>query len=108
MPIKQAREKLATLQSSGDQRARIKNYEDVARRVQPVMRHFFTGKQYLPSLWFEMRLNYSRSAAVMSMVGYILGLGDRHVSNIMIDTTKGELVPIDFGIMFEAVCESSV
>lgn len=71
------------------------------------MRHFFTERQYIPTRWFEMRLNYSRTAAVMSMVGHILGLGDRHVSNIMIDKASGELVPIDFGIMFEAVSTSS-
>jgi hypothetical protein len=28
-------------------------------------------------LWVERRLNYTKSLAVMSMVGYILGLGDR-------------------------------
>lgn len=28
-------------------------------------------------VWFERRTNYTRSQAVMSMVGYILGLGDR-------------------------------
>ena len=98
-----AREKLGTLQKSSDPVARVANYKDVIKRVHPVMRHFFTEKYYLPSHWFEMRLLYSRSAAVMSMVGHILGLGDRHVSNIMIDTAKGELIPIDFGIMFEAV-----
>ena len=31
--------------------------------------------------WLERRTNYSRSMAVMSIVGYILGLGDRHPSN---------------------------
>lgn len=31
------------------------------------------------------------------MVGYILGLGDRHVSNILIDMSTAEMVHIDFG-----------
>lgn len=39
--------------------------------------------------WLHRRINYTRSLAVMSMVGYILGLGDRHPSNIMIDRIKG-------------------
>lgn len=34
--------------------------------------------------WLERRINYTRSLATMSMVGYILGLGDRHPSNIML------------------------
>lgn len=36
-------------------------------------------------VWLDRRTNYTRSAAVMSMVGYILGLGDRHPSNLMLD-----------------------
>ena len=28
-------------------------------------------------VWFDRRTNFTRSLAVMSMVGYILGLGDR-------------------------------
>ena len=35
------------------------------------------------------------------MVGYVLGIGDRHAHNILIDTVTGEVVPIDFGIVFE-------
>ena len=40
-------------------------------------------------VWFERRKNYILSHAVMSMVGYILGLGDRHPSNIMMDKKTG-------------------
>jgi serine/threonine-protein kinase mTOR len=32
--------------------------------------------------WLERRTNYTRSLALMSMVGHILGLGDRHPSNL--------------------------
>ncbi|XP_023161122.1 serine/threonine-protein kinase Tor [Drosophila hydei] len=52
-------------------------------------------------LWFERRNNYTRSLAVMSMVGYILGLGDRHPSNLMLDRMSGKILHIDFGDCFE-------
>jgi hypothetical protein len=53
-------------------------------------------------VWLERRTNYTRSSAVMSMVGYLLGLGDRHPSNLMLDRYSGKLVHIDFGDCFEA------
>ncbi|KAH9253554.1 hypothetical protein BASA81_008390 [Batrachochytrium salamandrivorans] len=52
-------------------------------------------------VWLERRTNYVRSLATMSMVGYILGLGDRHPSNIMLHRTSGKIVHIDFGDCFE-------
>jgi FKBP12-rapamycin complex-associated protein len=51
--------------------------------------------------WLDRRTNYSRSLAVMSMVGYILGLGDRHPSNLMLDRHSGKIIHIDFGDCFE-------
>lgn len=64
------------------------------------------------------RANFTRSVAVMSMVGYVLGLGDRHPSNLMLDRYTGKVRPslplpffvlthscqvihIDFGDCFE-------
>lgn len=35
------------------------------------------------------------------MVGFVLGLGDRHSSNILIDVRSAELVHIDLGIAFD-------
>lgn len=51
--------------------------------------------------WLDRRTNYTRSLAVMSMVGYILGLGDRHPSNLMLHRVTGKVVHIDFGDCFE-------
>lgn len=51
--------------------------------------------------WLDRRTNYARSLAAMSMVGYILGLGDRHPSNLMLDRYTGKIVHIDFGDCFE-------
>lgn len=35
-------------------------------------------------VWLERRTNFTRSLATMSIAGYILGLGDRHPSNILL------------------------
>lgn len=51
--------------------------------------------------WLERRTNYTRSLGVMSMVGYILGLGDRHPSNLLLERVTGKVVHIDFGDCFE-------
>jgi FKBP12-rapamycin complex-associated protein len=51
--------------------------------------------------WLDRRTNYTRSLGVMSIVGYILGLGDRHPSNLMLDRITGKIIHIDFGDCFE-------
>lgn len=51
--------------------------------------------------WLERRINFTRSLAVMNMVGYILGLGDRHVNNIFLNAKSGKITHIDLGDCFE-------
>lgn len=51
--------------------------------------------------WLERRSTYTRSLAVSSMVGHILGLGDRHPANLLLDQVTGKVVHIDFGDCFE-------
>ncbi|KAG5468080.1 hypothetical protein LSCM4_01169 [Leishmania orientalis] len=52
-------------------------------------------------VWFDRRRMYTTSLANMSIVGYILGLGDRHPNNIMLQRASGLVVHIDFGDCFE-------
>lgn len=47
-------------QSRGDDLAKVLWYKSPSSQV-----------------WFDRRTNYTKSLAVMSMVGYVLGLGDR-------------------------------
>ena len=84
----------------------LKAFADVQKRFKPVMRHFFTELHKAPTAWFAIRLNYARSVATTSIVGHILGLGDRHTSNILMDNSSGEVVHIDLGIAFDQVCYS--
>ncbi|GJQ08825.1 hypothetical protein GpartN1_g616.t1 [Galdieria partita] len=52
-------------------------------------------------MWLDRRTTYTRSLATMSMVGYVLGLGDRHPSNLMLERNTGRIIHIDFGDCFE-------
>ena len=51
--------------------------------------------------WVSRTLRFTESASIMSIVGYILGISDRHPSNIMIDRRLGEVIHIDFADIFE-------
>ncbi|XP_075244893.1 serine/threonine-protein kinase SMG1-like [Convolutriloba macropyga] len=51
--------------------------------------------------WWLMRQQYNTCTAVMSVVGYIIGLGDRHLDNILVDLKSGEIVHIDYNVCFE-------
>ena len=52
---------------------------------------------------YSSRLAYSRTSAVMCIVGYILGLGDRHGENILFDSTSGDCIHVDFNCLFNRV-----
>jgi len=52
-------------------------------------------------VWLSHRTMYTRSLATMSMVGFILGLGDRHPSNLLMEKGSGRIIHIDFGDCFE-------
>ena len=97
----------------------IKIFQDICQNFTPVFRHFFYENFPNVDQHFKRRLAYTRynfgchfffylfksrmnnatlkifrSCAASSMVGYILGLGDRHIHNILIDKYSAELVHI--------------
>ena len=51
--------------------------------------------------WLQKRTFYTASLAISSMVGYILGLGNRNLQNIMIKTKTCELVHNGFDSCFD-------
>jgi len=69
-------------------------------RHPPVFVDWFLQTFPDPTSWYNARLAYCRTAAVMSMVGYILGLGDRHGENILLDSTTGDCLHVDFNCLF--------
>ncbi|KAK2789529.1 Serine/threonine-protein kinase tel1 [Onygenales sp. PD_12] len=80
---------------------RVKVFRQVTEHFHPVMKYFFMENFKDPDDWFSKRLAYTRSTAAISMLGHVLGLGDRHGHNILLDEKTGEVVHIDLGVAFE-------
>ena len=54
-----------------------------------------------PTLYQKKQEAFRNSLAVMSILGYVLGLGDRHLENILVEKTTGQIIHIDFNVCFE-------
>lgn len=80
---------------------RIRTFINVCAKLKPVFRYFFYEQYNKPSIWYAKKQAYARSVATSSIVGYIVGLGDRHVQNILIDTQTAEFIHIDLGVAFD-------
>ncbi|CAH1399622.1 unnamed protein product [Nezara viridula] len=70
---------------------KLEMFKIICSKFKPVMRHFFLERYLTPGV----------CVATNSMIGYVMGIGDRHVFNILIDNETAEVIHIDFGISFE-------
>jgi serine/threonine-protein kinase ATR len=71
------------------------------RALPPVLYWYFVKKFADPHEWFEARTRFTLSVAVWSAVGHVIGLGDRHTENILLDVSTGEVVHVDFDCLFD-------
>ncbi|CAM9867085.1 unnamed protein product, partial [Ectocarpus fasciculatus] len=53
-----------------------------------------------PEAFLTCRGGFARSLATLNACSYVLGIGDRHLDNFLLDTTTGTVVGIDFGAAF--------
>jgi serine/threonine-protein kinase ATR len=93
-------------------------------RLPAVLHEWFIEMFPETESWFTARLRYTRSSAVMSMVGYVLGyvkykleayqschthqspsnrLGDRHGENLLFEEGTGGILHVDFNCLFDKV-----
>jgi len=52
------------------------------------------------SAFITIKNQFIKSMAVFSIASYLIGIGDRHLENFLVDTSDGEVFGIDFGIAF--------
>jgi DNA-dependent protein kinase catalytic subunit len=53
-----------------------------------------------PESFLVLRSKFARSFSAVSAASYVLGIGDRHLDNLLLDQTDGSIVNIDFGMAF--------
>jgi DNA-dependent protein kinase catalytic subunit len=53
-----------------------------------------------PEAYLAIRGQFARSLSVFSVASYIIGIGDRHLENFLLDHKTGGLIGIDFGHAF--------
>lgn len=83
-------------------KSRKQRFDEVCSHYSPSFRFFFL-EQFSDNVesWHIAKMKYTRSVAVSSMVGHILGIGDRHLGNLLVNEKTGVVVHIDFGVVFE-------
>ncbi|KAJ2704033.1 Serine/threonine-protein kinase smg1 [Coemansia sp. IMI 203386] len=62
--------------------------------------HLLRAAQSSSHLLLTMQ-NMVRSIGIASIAGYIVGLGDRHLDNLLVDANVGQLVHVDFNVCFD-------
>ncbi|KAG0303333.1 hypothetical protein BGZ98_006787, partial [Dissophora globulifera] len=58
-----------------------------------------------PEAFLMLRSEFAKSLAAINVCSYILGIGDRHLENFLLDMSSGCLIPIDFGHAFGSATE---
>uniref|UniRef100_A0A0G4GCU8 Serine/threonine-protein kinase ATR n=1 Tax=Chromera velia CCMP2878 TaxID=1169474 RepID=A0A0G4GCU8_9ALVE len=67
----------------------------------PVLQHhYFHQFGRVPQVWEAACRRFARSCALWAMIGFVIGLGDRHTDNALLDFSTGELMEIDFDCVF--------
>ncbi|XP_063961376.1 DNA-dependent protein kinase catalytic subunit-like [Lytechinus pictus] len=65
-----------------------------------LLRRGFMELSASPEAFLTLRAHFARSHTVLCICQYILGIGDRHLSNFLISLETGGMVGIDFGHSF--------
>ncbi|CCF60800.1 hypothetical protein KAFR_0L01900 [Kazachstania africana CBS 2517] len=98
--FEQARKLMRSVQMKGNSE-RLDMYTTITREIRPQLRNFFFDSFTDPDEWFVAKKNYVKGIAATSIVGHMLGLGDRHLNNILLDSSTGEPIHIDLGVAFD-------
>ncbi|KAJ2900669.1 hypothetical protein IWW38_000342 [Coemansia aciculifera] len=74
----------------------------------PILHRHLMRTSQSPSGLHLATKNMVRSIAMASMAGYVVGLGDRHLGNLLVCAQSGQLVNIDFSLSFDSGSSSII
>lgn len=76
-------------------------WEKLQETSKPVLYKWFLDLFPDSESWYNARLKFTRSHATWCVIGYLIGLGDRHGDNILLNTQNGEVANVDFDCLFD-------
>ncbi|KAJ8369167.1 hypothetical protein SKAU_G00091950 [Synaphobranchus kaupii] len=79
----------------------VNNFRNIERLVpEDLLRRAFLKMSRTPEAFLFLRSHFSSSHALICISQWILGIGDRHLSNFMVNLETGGAIGIDFGHAF--------
>lgn len=79
----------------------INNFQNVMHFVpSDLLKRAFLKMCNSPEAYLSLRSHFISSHALLSVSHWVLGIGDRHLSNFMINMETGGMIGIDFGHAF--------
>ncbi|KAL4648766.1 DNA-dependent protein kinase catalytic subunit isoform X1 [Arapaima gigas] len=79
----------------------VANFKKIENLVpEDLLRRAFVKMSTSPEAFLFLRSHFTGSHALMCVSHWLLGIGDRHLSNFLINTETGGMVGIDFGHAF--------
>ena len=101
LEIKPDFDRVQALMQNGQREQALPLYFNAVMPFCPPLLHLWLLNDFKdPRLWLQARTLYTETTALWSIVGYVIGLGDRHNDNILIQRS-GAVSHIDFDCIFE-------
>ncbi|KAI6234934.1 hypothetical protein M3Y99_00744900 [Aphelenchoides fujianensis] len=80
----------------------LEYYRQCCQHSQLTMSTYLRSRASDPAAYYHLQRRFTTSTALMCAVGFVVGLGDRHTGNILLDVKTGEVMHVDFALLFNA------
>ncbi|RGB41839.1 hypothetical protein C1646_738849 [Rhizophagus diaphanus] len=85
----------------------VRHFKDLQRDINnDLLKRALYKLAASPEAHLSIRSEFVKCHAAINICGYLIGIGDRHLENFLIDMTKGSLISIDFGHAFGSATET--
>ena len=79
----------------------LEAYCEMTAQIPPsIVSQFLVRTASIPGDWMRNQQNYTDTLALTSAGGFFVGLGDRHLDNILLSETTGKVSHVDFNVCF--------
>ncbi|KAI6225379.1 Non-specific serine/threonine protein kinase [Aphelenchoides fujianensis] len=80
----------------------LEYFRECCKHSELAMSKYLRSRSSDPAAYYRLQRRFTTSTALMCAVGFVVGLGDRHTGNILLDVKTGEVMHVDFALLFNA------